>query len=68
LEESAKGSLRIEESEEVAERFCRREKDGAYSHSRELLGRGRRDCVNNPELMQCEVGGNIRKSLSKTPM
>lgn len=29
---------------------------GAYSHTRELLGGGQRDCVNNSKLMQYEMG------------
>lgn len=43
-------------------------KTGAYSHTRELPGGGQRDCSNDSKLMRCEVGGNIRMSLSKTAM
>lgn len=53
LEGAAKGGRKIKGSEEVTERFCRR-KMGAYSHARELLGGGQRDCANNSKLMQCE--------------
>ena len=58
----------VEELRKLQKGSAGERKMGAYSHTRELLGGGQRDCVSDSKLMQCEVGGNIRMSLAKTPM